>query len=373
MKCVAVIAEFNPFHNGHALLASSIREAFPDHAIIAIMSVNTVQRGDFAIFDKYERAKTAVLNGFDAVIELPFPFSCSAGEQFARAGVYIADAIGASVLAFGSECGDVKLLTECAENLSSAEFNEQFDMYTARNRDVSVINARIDTYMTVYNKDLPVGSNDILGIEYIKAINAAMSPMEPFVIHRTENFRATDARIALKRADQKETDRLLCAEGRTDAYEMNKGLVAFSELVLGALRLDFGNDNGNGIVNAMKACARQSGGFEGFISLLPTKTYTMARLRREMISYLFGVTDDDKNRAPGYTVLLAANKRGQRYISEAQKGFKIPLVTRMADTKSFTEEQSAQLEAAIKADSVYCLGFGHPVAPTPFKTPYMEK
>lgn len=371
MECVAVIAEFNPFHNGHALLAKQIKEAYSEHALVAIMSGNTVQRGDLAIFDKYDRAKIAVQNGFDAVIELPFPFSCSAGEQFASAGVYIADSIGASVLAFGSESGDLDRLNECALNLNSPELAEQLAAYTARYRDVSVITARNDVYLTVFGKELPVGSNDILALEYLRAILTDMSPLTPFVIHRTENFRATDARTAIKRDDRAELDRLL--PSKESLPEVNKGLAGISSLLLGALRLDFGADNGNGIVNAMKLCAKQSGSFEGFVSLLPTKTYTMARLRREMIAYLFGVTDEMKNERPGYTVLLAANSKGLKYISEVKKHLRIPIVTRMADTKGFDALQSAQLERAIKADSVYCLGLCYPSAPMPFKTPYLEK
>lgn len=373
MECVAVIAEFNPFHNGHALLARQIKEAYPEHALIAIMSGNTVQRGDFAILDKYDRAKIAVQNGFDAVVELPFPYSCSAGEQFARAGVYIADAIGAGVLAFGSECGDLAALTECAANLSSPEFLEQLDAYTARYRDISVITARNDVYLTVYDKELPVGSNDILALEYLKALSLDMSPITPYVVHRTENFRATDARAALKTADTEELKRLLPNGQNISASELHKGIYGLSSLILGALRLDFGRDNGNGIVNSMKSCAKQAGSFDGFVSLLPTKTYTMARLRREMIAYLFGVNDDIKNEKPGYTVLLAANKKGQNYIASARKGFRIPLVTRMAETRDFDASQRAQLERAAVCDSVYSLGFAYPVSPMPFKTPYIEK
>ena len=373
MKCVAVIAEFNPFHNGHALLAREIKAEYPDHALIAIMSGNTVQRGDFAILDKYDRAKIAVKNGFDAVVELPFPYSCSAGEQFARAGVYIADALGASVLAFGSECGNLAALSECAANLSSPDFLEQLDAYTSRYREVSAIVAKNDVYLTVYNKELPIGSNDILALEYLRAMSQHMSPITPHVIHRTKNFRATDARAALKASDAPELKRLLPSESDISASELHKGIYGLASLILGALRLDFGNDNGNGIVNAMKSCAKQAGSFDGFISLLPTKTYTMARLRREMIAYLFGVTDEFKNEAPGYTVLLAANKKGQNYISSSRKSFRIPLITRMSETRNFDARQRAQLERAAVCDSVYSLGFAYPVAPMPFKTPFIDK
>ncbi len=371
MESVAVITEFNPFHNGHALLARQVKEAFPDHALIAIMSGSTVQRGELAVYDKYERAKTAVINGFDAVLELPFPFSCSAGEQFASAGVYIANAIGASVLAFGSECGDLDALSTCASELSEPEFVSALEAFCENNREMSVPEARAHVYLTMYGKELPIKSNDILGIEYLRAIFGKLYPITPYVIHRTENFTATDSRMALKNGDEKELERLIPKDA---AYtEMNKGLRGISGLILGALRLGFGNDSGNGIVNAMRTCAERSAGFEGFVSMLPTKTYTMARLRREMIACLFSVTEADKNDIPAFTTLLAANKTGQRYLSSVKKTLRIPILTRYSDAKVLGERGKAQLERAVRADSVYCLAFDHPVTPVPFKTPYIEK
>ena len=371
MECVAVITEFNPFHNGHALLARQVREAYPDHALIAIMSGNTVQRGELAVYDKYERAKTAVMNGFDAVLELPFPFSCSAGEQFASAGVYIANAVGASVLAFGSECGDLDALSTCAGELSDPEFVSALNAFCEKNREISVPEARSHVYLTVYGKELPARSNDILAIEYLRAIFGNLYPIKPHVIHRTENFTATDSRSALKNGDRKELVRLL--PENTAYTEMNKGLRGLSGLILGSLRLGVGSDNGNGIVNALRTCAERSAGFEGFVSMLPTKTYTMARLRREMIAYLFSVTDADKNGIPAFTALLAANKRGQQYLSSVKKALRIPILTRYSDAKALGERGKAQLERAVRADSVYCLAFDHPVTPMPFKTPYIEK
>lgn len=371
MQCVAVIAEFNPFHNGHALLAKQIKERFPDHALVAIMSGNTVQRGEFSVFDKYDRAMTAVKNGFDAVLELPFPFSCSAGEQFARAGVFIADAVGASVLAFGSESGDLEALSKCASELSDASFLTAFNAYCEANRDISVPEARAHVYLTVYGREIPTKSNDILAVEYLRAITEGLYPITPFVIHRTENFTATDARKALKNGDETEKKRLLPTF--SSGFEQNGGLRAQSSLILGALRLGFGNDSGNGIVNAMRSCAERAGSFEGFVSSLPTKTYTMARLRREMIAYLFSVSDGDKNVQPSYTVLLAANKKGQAYLSTVKKTARIPILTRMSDAKALSGYARSYLDKAIACDGVYCLGFDRPVTPMPFKTPYIEK
>ena len=127
MKTVAIISEYNPFHNGHLYQIEKVREHFGDDtAIIAIMSSNFTQRGDVAIMDKWARAESAVRCGVNLVLELPFPYSMSSAEFFAKAGVHIADSIGVvDVIAFGSESGDITHLVETARNLSSRELDKE--------------------------------------------------------------------------------------------------------------------------------------------------------------------------------------------------------------------------------------------------------
>ena len=116
MKTVAIISEYNPFHTGHEHQLKSIRRDFgEDTRIIAIMSGNYTQRAETAVLDKYLRAECAVLCGVDLVLELPFPYSSSSAEFFARSGVHIADSIGVvDFLSFGSECGDIESLKRTA-------------------------------------------------------------------------------------------------------------------------------------------------------------------------------------------------------------------------------------------------------------------
>lgn len=370
MKAVAVICEFNPFHKGHILLADKIREAFPEYVLIAVMSGNTVERGEFAVFDKYERAKTAIENGYDAVFELPFPYSCSAGEQFARAGVHIAAELGAEILAFGSESGNIDGMLQVAENLEKSEFTATINDYVSNNRNISVIEAKSKVYQMLYGGELPEKGNDILALEYLRAIKRGHYGITPYAVHRTENFKASDARKAIRNCDEEEKKRLLSNEQR---FEVNMGLAGISDFVLGALRTDMREDSGNGVVNALKACAKKAVNYEEFISLLPTKTYTVARLRREIIAYLFNVGDFDKNTTPSYTVLLAVGKRGQTYLSSVKKALNISVLTKYSEAKKLDVASRKMLEKAITVDSVYCLGYKTPSSPEPFKPPYIEK
>ncbi len=372
MKIFTVITEFNPFHFGHVCLKNKIKEEFPDSLIIAVMSGNTVQRGDFAIYDKYSRARAAVQNGFDMVLELPFPFSCSAGEQFAQAGVRICEAVGGEFLAFGSESGDLNKLMNIAKNLCSHEFTEKLYGSQKADRTVSAITAKENLYRSLFGEDLPKKSNDILGIEYLKQLISTNSSIAPVIVHRTSSHSATSSRAALRAGNQSEIDNLI-PSGAFDGLTPHPGLKGLSQLIIGKLRLEKDIICDNSIINAMKNCAQTATSFDAFIDTLPTKTYTLARLRREIIGYLLSVGDNEKNQRPEYTVLLAANQKGIDYLSSTKKHRALPILTKLSDSKVLSDMGKKQLETAMLADSLYVLAANDDLAPIPFKTPYIEK
>ena len=199
MKTVAIIAEYNPFHNGHKYQIDKIREILgEDVAIVAIMSGNYTQRGEFSIADKTVRAKIAVLCGADLVLELPFPFSSSSAEFFARSGVKIATEIGADYLAFGSETGDIELITSVADTMMSDAFIATFDAIKANKDYASLGYAQMleKAYNAVTNGKLDfdmTGSNNILALEYVKAIKYFGSNIIPMTIKREgADYKSTD-------------------------------------------------------------------------------------------------------------------------------------------------------------------------------------
>ena len=369
MKAVAVICEYNPFHNGHVCLLSEIKKAFPEYAVISVMSGTAVQRGDFAVQNKYVRAENALIGGSDLVIELPFPFSVSAAEQFAKAGVYIAHGIGAEVLAFGSESGNLVILKKAAERLSLPSFDSELKKAAEKNPDEPFISVRERVYFQLYGEKLPTTGNDILAVEYLKSIENYES-IEPYVVHRIAPFSATAARRAMLSGDVEELSRLLPSQ--TKNGEIHAGLKVLYPLVLGYLRLTPSGDTGNGLRNAIKQAAVRANGFDSFMSLLPTKNYTLARLRREIMSMLFDVSDDEKNALPEYTVLLGATEKGLKYLSERKKSLSIPVLTKKADAKNLSENGKTQLEKAEKCDSIYALG-AETESGAYFKTPVIYK
>lgn len=375
MRAAAIICEYNPFHNGHRLQIQQTRRLFPESCLIAVMSGSSVQRGDFAVFDKYDRAKQAVLNGIDLVFELPFPYSCSAGQQFARAGVYIANAVGADTLIFGSECGSAEKLRLCADRLASDEFDKALGKCARLHPGASFISIRETVYREFYGEPLPSGGNDILGIEYIKSIAELCPPehpLTPIALKRSENVSATQSRRALYSGNYSEIARLLPGEA-PPLNRVGRGLEGISGLVLGHLRLSEPEVRSNGIRNALISAARAASGYTEFLSLLPTKTYTLARLRREIIASLLSVSDADKNALPGYTVLLGASQIGLKYLSQIRKSAPFPVLTKYSDAVNAGAFASAQFKKAVNADAIAALTFTYPKPPLYFKEPFIQK
>lgn len=373
MRSVAVICEYNPFHRGHKLLLDEIKKRFPDHAIISVMSGNAVQRGELAVFDKYFRAKTACDFGSDLVFELPFPFSCSAGEQFAAAGTYLCNALGAEYLAFGSESGDVKAIVRHACRISSAEFSSALARRALSSPERPYIGERASLYKETYGEALPTSGNDILAVEYVSKLIANGYEMQPCVIHRTENFTATAARASIAKQDRDDVFRLLPNAPEALSVERNGGLGSLSRFVLGSLRAFPSRDTGNGIRNALKACALKAESFDDFISMLPTKNYTLARLRREIIGYLTDVTERDRNAVPEYTVLLALSEKGAAYLSENKKIIPVPILTKAADIKKCRVEAVRQYESSETFQRIYSLGFTKNQNVPYISRPYIKK
>ena len=369
MKAVAVICEYNPFHNGHICLLREIKKAFPEYATISVMSGSAVQRGDFAVQGKYVRAERALKNGSDLVFELPFPFSVSAAEQFAKAGVYISRSVKADVLAFGSESGDLTALKRAAERLGSSCFEAELKKEIASAPDESFISLRERAYKNLYGEKLFDSGNDILALEYLKNTEKYRD-IVPFAVHRTAPFSATAARKAMFGEDLEEIERLF-PEKRVRG-ETHGGLKELSQLVLGYLRLAKSGDTGSGIRNAIKQAAVRASDFDSFVNGLPTKTYTLARLRREIIAMLFDVTEEEKNAVPEYTVLLGATEKGLLYLSEKKKDISLPLLTKKADARMLSERGRAQLEKAELCDSIFALGMKKEIGAF-FKTPIILK
>ena len=174
MKTAGIICEYNPFHAGHAWQIAEIRRTLgEDTAVVCAMSGNFVQRGDFAILRKHVRAEAAVRGGADLVLELPTPWATASAECFARGGVEVLSGTGVvDTLCFGSECAKIEKLLRLAQFLTSDDFANA--LRTELDKGISFAAARELAAEKMQGDDAEIlrGPNDILGVEYCKALQA---------------------------------------------------------------------------------------------------------------------------------------------------------------------------------------------------------
>lgn len=369
MADFGIICEFNPMHNGHIHLINEAKRRGADR-VICVMSGNAVQRGELAIADKYTRARIAADNGADLVLELPYPYCSASAEFFARAGMNILSGICDNVI-FGSECGDMALLKKAAEKASTAEFKSKVSERIANGEGAA------RAYFGELEKEGFVGlsSNDILGIEYIRAALENGYSMNFSTVKRegTEyNSTVLDKEVypsatALRKlmenkgADmssfngympQKAVQILSDADKNgelTDMREIDAAILAFFRLHIGD---DLKNiaECGGGLVNRICSLARESTSTEELFEKLKTKRYTDARLRRAMLFCMTGVTHSLLDKMPEYTLLLAANAKGREILAENRKRDTLNIITKPADIP-----ECEQKTANEKLDAIFTL------------------
>ena len=167
MRTAGIICEYNPFHTGHKRQIDILHGMGYD-CVVCVMSGNYTQRGELALFDKYTRAKSAVLGGADFVLELPFPYSSFSAEGFASSGVFILASLGVEAICFGSECGDISLLEIAADALLRGAFSDIYSKPVKCGRGSAA--AYFDAIAEITGRDISLLSNDILGLSNVAAI-----------------------------------------------------------------------------------------------------------------------------------------------------------------------------------------------------------
>lgn len=291
MKLAAIICEFNPLHTGHKKLIDYAKTLADN--VVCIMSGNFTQRGLPACADKYARARHALKAGADLVVELPTVFATASAENFALGGVALAEMLHADCLVFGSECGDVSELNRCVDALNDEAIN-------------AMIKAEIEKGLS-YPKAVAVATgldaldkpNNVLAIEYLKAIRKLNSSITPITLKREDNYNENDggefASSMALRANPALRNRYtfdFVSADIDDTVERKYCEVAPSFLAV-ASRDELANLEGategvhNRIYNADK-----SQGFEYLLEQIKTKRYTRLKLQRIVLNCVLGITKD---------------------------------------------------------------------------------
>ena len=385
MKIAAIIAEYNPFHLGHQYQIDAIRKQLgEDTAIIAIMSGNFTQRGEPAIADKTTRAKAAVECGVNLVLELPFPFSMSCAELFAKSGVRIANALGVvDYLVFGSELGNIGELSNLADVMMSEEYSLMLDNLSADPyyKEFGYPELCEIVLSRLYGKEIPrefYSPNNILAIEYIKALKAENSSICPYTIRREgagyldsldskEKFQsATAIRYEIQQKSSSAFDYIPNSANIVFAEAISKGKMPSNPTrldlaVISYLRLNSPSDNvyihdaGGGLYNRLCDLSAEANSISSLVSLAETKKYTNARIRRAIWNIFFGVTSSEVKALPHYTQVLAMDTIGQSILKSIKKVSDFPVITKPSSYRDYDFDVISEKELSNKADAIYGL------------------
>lgn len=332
MEIVGIICEYNPLHRGHKKQIDRIREEFgPDCGIVCIMSGNYVQRGAPAILDKSLRAKAAVLCGADLVLELPVTHSLSSAEGFAAGGVAIAAKM-CTHLCFGAENADRQLLTGIAKALLSGEFppllRNQLDkgLSFPAARQAALEEMGIDG--SVLSQP-----NNILAVEYCKALLSQHTAMEPFPIHREGSYHAEIADSTNPSATAVRNLMLIAHNWRTCVPKPARqifedaplhSITAGERAILAKLRtmtdvefeaLPYGSE---GLWRKLMHACRTESTLEEILAATKSKRYTRSRLDRMVMCAFLGITREILEAEVPYTRVLAFNDTGRAILKEAK-------------------------------------------------------
>jgi len=352
MKLESVICELNPIHFGHQLILKRARA--DSDVCAAVLSGNFVQRGEPAVFDKYTRAHSAVLAGADLVFELPFPW-CSAGaEAFALGGVTVASGVRSHGLTFGSESGRMDYIEALADVKSSPDFAEAVTEAEAASRGKGSAAVFDETLRRFGITEMP-GANDKLGAEYVRFGREA--GLTCTAVERLHDMKSATALRSMAFADcapymPAESYALLRTSQRTD-YR------SYADVLFRHVRL-YLRDTDDPVLQIAAKKARAVTDAEEFMKNIATKKFTAARMRRELLFSLTGVQAEWLKMPPPYTILLAANERGRKYLSETRKTRTFPVLTKPADFVP-AEKRAADIRRCHAfADELYCLLNGYP-------------
>ena len=382
-KVVAIISEYNPFHKGHAHQIECIRRDFgEDSIIIAIMSGNYTQRAEVAFADKLLRATAAVESGINLVLELPFPYSCSSAEFFARSGVAIANALGVvDYLSFGSELGNVDELQVIADNMMSAKFKEAL---ASAHKNAEYANLGYPAlaekiYCNLFGEiDQRITSpNNTLALEYLKSLSELKSSIKPHTVkregadynkvtlERSELPSASAIREAFKRCDPSAFEYMDDSSKSVffNAYKVGQlpcDTERLSTAIISNLRLNpipdkKIQDAEGGLYNRLAKLSFETDSITSLTVLAQTKKYTTARIRRATLFSFLGVTSSDVKTLPRYTQVLAMDDLGSKALKSIKKNSALSIITKPSVTKGLDDIALQQKKLADSADSVFQL------------------
>lgn len=423
MKVVGLITEYNPFHNGHLYHIQKAKEITGADAVLVLMSGDYVQRGAPAVMPKHLRAEIALEAGVPVILELPVCFACGSAEYFAAGAVSLFELLGCiDAVCFGSECGDLEILTQIARVIADEPEPYRSALQEALRKGLSFPRAR-QAALNAYLKDDRVDAvisqpNNILGIEYIKALYQKKSPIQIYTVKRMISGYHDDHLVREGCSSASAVRKLLAhaddsLDAKTKESEKPSDDPALSEILTklegqvppSCIRLleekhrcrypvysnDFSlllkyklltetagslmryMDITEELANRIMRHANDFADFDQFCGLLKTRDVTHTRISRCLFHILLGITADDmqKYRDEGfcqYARILGFRRDSTHLLSYLKRHSSIPLITKLTQTGRLTDTGLQMLRQDIFAADLY-----ESIITDKFKLPFISE
>ena len=370
METAGIVAEYNPFHRGHAWhIAETRRRLGGDAPVVCVMSGHWVQRGECALADKWLRAALALDRGADLVVELPTPWAMASAESFARGAVSLLAATGVvDVLSFGSETGELAPLEEAAAALDAPDYPER--LRAALGRGLSFPAARQEAAGAACLS----APNNNLGVEYLRSLRALGSTIRPLTVPRqgaghdgpaAGGFAsASELRRLLRAGRGAEAAPYLTAPWSGELADMQH----IERAVLARLRTMGEGDwaalpdggGAEGLPSRLAKAAREAVSLEDFYTRAKTRRYPHARLRRLALAAFLGLRAAERPAAPPYVRVLGLGGRGRALLRRMKDTCPLPVIVKPAQARELDGPARTLFQAEARYTDLYGLCFPAP-------------
>ena len=370
METAGIVAEYNPFHRGHAWhIAETRRRLGGEAPVVCVMSGHWVQRGECALADKWLRAALALDRGADLVVELPTPWAMASAESFARGAVSLLAATGVvDVLSFGSETGELAPLEEAAAALDAPDYPER--LRAALGRGLSFPAARQEAAGAACLS----APNNNLGVEYLRSLRALGSTIRPLTVPRqgvghdgpaAGGFAsASELRRLLRAGRGEEAAPYLTAPWSGELADMQH----IERAVLARLRTMGEGDwaalpdggGAEGLPSRLAKAAREAVSLEDFYTRAKTRRYPHARLRRLALAAFLGLRAAERPAAPPYVRVLGLGGRGRALLRRMKDTCPLPVIVKPAQARELDGPARMLFESEARYTDLYGLCFPAP-------------
>ena len=358
MKSIGIIAEYNPFHNGHLYQIEKTKEKYPDYAIVVVMSGHFTQRGEVTIIDKWKRTKSALLNGVDLVVELPFAFATQSADFFSYGALTILNHLKVDKLIFGSENNNIEDLKLIAETqLNNPEFDKLVKIYSKLGKNYPTALSCALEDLTGKRIDTP---NDLLGVSYIKTILKENYPIAVETIQRTNNYHEKELNTTFSSAssirDALRRNLPIIGHVPENTLEFYHNLHFIEDYfdilkykILTEEDLSIYQTVEEGIDKLLKKEIVNATSYEDLIKRVKSKRYTYNKISRMLLHILCNFTKEKAHlfKDISYIRILGFNDTGRSYLNSIKKDISIPIISKIV------REKDPMLEYEIGLTSLY--------------------